>query len=147
MSKVETQAEKLGYVAEAGVVHSFDLCIAALRDAKEELADRSRQAKIVGGVDGSQFVLLRGNPFYTSRVALDRLVAYAKHVIESGDDPAAGTRFDRCAYHTFVCSPPGLMTLRHTASWSRCCRHFFSWALPGHWRRTHRFLRWDGVAT
>ena len=81
MTEVERQASGLKYLADAQVVQTFDECIDRFREAKEEIADRSRQLKLGDAVDASLFSLNRENPFYSGRRYLYQLIRYGRHCI------------------------------------------------------------------
>lgn len=99
MGRVEQQTKDLAYIVEASVLQTFDICIDSFRDAKEELADRSRMLKASGFEQEDQFLLQRGNPFYAPRCQLNTLVSYAFHVEKANHHAAMKDRYTRCAYH------------------------------------------------
>jgi hypothetical protein len=65
--RLEAQADKLAHLHNSQLVQTFDGCIDAIRDAKEELADKSRKLKHAPNIDPGEFVLHRGNPLYQAR--------------------------------------------------------------------------------
>ncbi len=81
MAEVERQASGLKYLADAQVVQTFDECIDRFREAKEEIADRSRQLKHGETIEASSFSLNRENPFYAARRYLYQLVRYGRHCV------------------------------------------------------------------
>ena len=99
VKRVEQQTEDLAYLAAASVLQTFDICIDNFRDAKEELADRSRMLKLTGVEPDEQFRLQRSNPFYSPRRQLNTLVSYAFHVEKANQHAAMQDRYTRCAYH------------------------------------------------
>jgi hypothetical protein len=99
MSEVEQQARGLKYLADAQVVQTFDECIDRFREAREEIADRSRQVKAGESLDPGIFLLNRDNPFYPARRYLHQLVKYALHTTAIGREVDLEKRFSLTATH------------------------------------------------
>jgi len=97
--RVEAQTRKLSDMVTGGLVQTFDECIYALKDAKEELADVSRKIKTRPDIDPAAFELNRGSPFYQPRRYLDVLVGYAGYATTAVDEDIVRERFTRCSYH------------------------------------------------
>jgi hypothetical protein len=99
MGRLEKQTDNLTSLTNAKLVQTFDECIDALRDAKEELADRSRRLKSSPDLDAGDFGLNRGNPFYPARRFLDMLISYAAYAANAEQKELLKERFTRCSYH------------------------------------------------
>lgn len=97
MGEVEQQAKGLKYLADAQVVQTFDECIDRFREAKEEIADMSRQVKGGELVDAAAFNLNRDNPFYSARRYLHQLVNYGLHITSIGRQGDLEKRFSLSA--------------------------------------------------
>lgn len=97
--RLETQAGKLETIANARLVQVFDECIDLVRDAKEELADRSRRIKSAPNIDAAAFNLHRGNPLYQTRRSADMLIGYAAYAVSADQPDLLAERFTRSSYH------------------------------------------------
>lgn len=96
--RLEAQTEKLVSISNARLVQFFDGCLDAVRDAKEDLADKSRPLKRGGTIDIAQFSLVRGNPFYAARRSAEMLVGYASYAATADEFELLGERFTRSSY-------------------------------------------------
>lgn len=97
--RLETQTSKLASLVNARLVQTFDECIDALRDAKEEIADRSRRLKSAPDIDAGEFLLNRGNPLYQCRKCLDMFIGYAVYASSNDEPDLLRERFTRGSYH------------------------------------------------
>ncbi|MCH7297240.1 hypothetical protein [Acinetobacter higginsii] len=99
IARLDTQTNNLATLLNTKLVQTFDECIDSFREAKEELADKSRQVKSSAGIDAAEFILNRGNPFYQARRSLDMLIGYASYAATSEQEDLLKERFTRCSYH------------------------------------------------
>jgi hypothetical protein len=99
MTEVEQQARGLKYLADAQVFQTFDECIDRFREAKEEIADKSRQVKAGEKIDSTIFSLNRENPFYSARRYLSQLISYGVHTVFIGRQGDLEKRFSLAAMH------------------------------------------------
>lgn len=99
IARLDMQTTNLVALLSTKLVQTFDECIDSFREAKEELADRSRQVKSSADIDSSEFILNRGNPFYPARRSLDMLIGYASYAATLEQKDLLSERFTRCSYH------------------------------------------------
>jgi hypothetical protein len=96
--RLEAQAEKLVSIANVSLVQVFDQCIDDVREAKLELADRSRELKLGPAVEAAEFALVRRNPLYDAQRSADTLIAYAAYAATTNEPDLLTERFTRSSY-------------------------------------------------
>lgn len=96
---LERQTEMLNYLNHSRLIQTFDECIDGLRDANEELADRSRDLKVSSTIDTKLFLMRRSNPFYQLERNLTILIRYGMHVATIGEHTGLEARYSRTGHH------------------------------------------------
>lgn len=99
LTDITEQSTKMKLITDTQVFQTFDLCIDAVREVKEELNDRNRLFKKEKKIELNQFELYRDNPFYQSKRFLNRLVNYAAYTLKLGKEEELKERYTRTAYH------------------------------------------------
>lgn len=79
----QKQEEMLEYLERANVIHAFDRDLDALRDAKEELADRNREMASGVAVPPQIFARRRAHAFYSVSRTMEALTSYSLHVLRA----------------------------------------------------------------
>ena len=99
LDDITEQSTKMKLITDTQVFQTFDLCLDAVREVKEELSDRNRLFKKEKTIDLNQFELYRDNPFYQSKRFLNRLVNYASYTLKLNQQEELKERYTRTSYH------------------------------------------------
>ncbi len=99
LTDISKQTKEMKFITDTQVVQTFDLCLDYLREAKEELSDKSRLMKKGGVVEESIFELYRENPFYQCKRFLNRLINYASYASRLDRLDDLKERYTRTTYH------------------------------------------------
>lgn len=98
LGDISKQANNMKIISDRQLYQTFDICLDSIRDAREELADISRQFMKVKTYDIEKFSFKRDNPLYRCKLTLNTLVSYAlyTHNFELNHDLIQ--RYTRTAY-------------------------------------------------
>ena len=99
LTDITEQSTKMKLITDTQVFQTFDICLDAVREVKEELADRNRLFKKEKTIELKQFELYKDNPFYQSKRFLNRLVNYASYTAKLNQHEELKERYTRTCYH------------------------------------------------
>ncbi|SOD15139.1 hypothetical protein [Pedobacter xixiisoli] len=100
LGDISKQANDMKIISDRQLYQAFDVCLSNLRDAREELADLTRQFIKTKAFDVEKFSYKRDNPLYRCKVALNTLISYAMYTHNFEINDELRRRYNRTATFT-----------------------------------------------